>query len=838
MKLIELDTAAQQIKRACEGKKRPFVFIVGAGISYPPIPLAYEIEKHCRATASVWGPADEPAGMSPIDSYSYWFDRAYEQPILRQEYLRSLIEGRQISHANFRLAHLLLEKQISNIVITPNFDDFLSRALTLFGKPPIVCDHSKTVERINPEADDIQIVHVHGTYWFYDCCNLKHEIEDRAKSSELTNATMAFKLDDILSRRSPLVVGYSGWEGDVIMSALKRRLKSDLPYKLYWFCYKPEQVDSLPGWLKDHARVCLVIPQLGADPKTSAELSKQVGSGEAGKSSSPKAEASGYSDKKGQEPALTARDVLDKLIQTFDLHAPELTSDPLSFFADYLHSSLPQDETEKATDVYSFGSVIERIRRAKQNEAIQANEQQLEQVRDALRRSKYREAIQQGNEISRGDLDTVQVKELIAAILEAAVGLNDNSTEELDGYDLVVRLSDGLSDRGVEDPSLGSWVARALFNKGCTLDALNRSEEEIVVYDEVIKRFRDAAEPDLREQVANALINKGLTLGALNRSEEEIALYDEVMKRFGEATEPSLRELVAKALYNKAVTLGALNRSEEEIALYDEVMKRFGEATEPSLRELVAKALYNKAVTLGALNRSEEENVEFDEVVRRFGDATEPALRELVAKALVSKGFRLGAIKQSEEAIALYDEVIKRFGDASEPALREQVATALTNKGLTLGALNRSEEEIALYDEVVKRFGEATEPSLREQVGISLNARGFRLLCNAKQAWLGGDEIKSRALLMRAQETINTTLEYDADNATVLGNKAYIAFLLGNEDKARDILTKAISLGGKELQQAELEDSKIHPLPQDERFRELVLSVPLPENDTISVRKD
>src|SRR5205823_2540027 len=152
---------------------------------------------------------------------------------------------------------------------------------------------------------------------------------------------------------------------------------------------KSDQVDSLPVWLKNHPRVCLVIPQLTADPKVGAELSKQVAGEEADKSSSPKAEAADYSDKKRQEPALSARDVLDKLIQRFDLHAPELTSDPLGFFADYLHSSLPQDETEKAADVYSFVSVIERIRRAKQNEAIQANEQQLEKVRDALRRSQY-----------------------------------------------------------------------------------------------------------------------------------------------------------------------------------------------------------------------------------------------------------------------------------------------------------------------------------------------------------------------------------------------------------------------------------------------------------------
>ena len=50
----------------------------------------------------------------------------------------------------------------------------------------------------------------------------------------------------------------------------------------------------------------------------------------------------------------------------------------------------------------------------------------------------------------------------------------------------------------------------------------------------------------------------------MERSEEAIAVYDEVLARFGDATEPALREQVAKALVNKGVTLGALERSEDE----------------------------------------------------------------------------------------------------------------------------------------------------------------------------------------------------------------------------------------------------------------------------------
>ena len=49
--------------------------------------------------------------------------------------------------------------------------------------------------------------------------------------------------------------------------------------------------------------------------------------------------------------------------------------------------------------------------------------------------------------------------------------------------------------------------------KAVTLGQLDRSEEAVRAYGEVVTRFGDAAEPELREQVARALVNKGVTLG-------------------------------------------------------------------------------------------------------------------------------------------------------------------------------------------------------------------------------------------------------------------------------------------------------------------------------------
>ncbi|MGB9587871.1 MAG: hypothetical protein ACPL7O_06780, partial [Armatimonadota bacterium] len=60
--------------------------------------------------------------------------------------------------------------------------------------------------------------------------------------------------------------------------------------------------------------------------------------------------------------------------------------------------------------------------------------------------------------------------------------------------------------------------------------------------------------------LASAIVNKGDVLGELGRSQEEIAVYDQVVRRFGDATEAGIREQVASAMFNKGVTLYQMER--------------------------------------------------------------------------------------------------------------------------------------------------------------------------------------------------------------------------------------------------------------------------------------
>jgi tetratricopeptide (TPR) repeat protein len=559
-KLVDLQTAANQIRQACEnaqsyGLGRPFFFLVGAGISNPPIPLASSIESDCKSIASTYNRVNGPIKGQPIETYSHWFQTALPHAVLRQRYLRELIEGKSISPANFRLAHLLLDRKIANLIVTTNFDDFLSRALLLFGDQPIVCDHPLTVERIDPEKQhDIQIVHVHGTYWFYDCANLYDEIRDRAKSSKSTTSTMAFLLDNILLKRSPIVVGYSGWEGDVVMTALERRLQRPLPYNLYWFCFKRSAFELLPDWLKFHAQVYFVVPQ--QEP------------GESGEAESPSAgKIRDSSNNDINEPVLSAKDVFDELNRTFELEPPSLTRDPLDFFARQLRHSLLSDiKGESEDDIYSIKSVIERVERARdiisqvskenlsQLKVEGAGESQLEAVRDYVRRSQYHEAIFEAKSINIFDLKTSQLKDLLHTTLSALTSLHDTSADVVEGYNLVVAINDLLSKTDISDPDLSSdiekarvQIAEGLLSLGNRFSKIGEHQKAITIYDQVGAHFGDSTEPAMRSRVAKSLLNKGSRLADLERYKEAREVFSDVLEHFGRSKDRALIDLTNRA---------------------------------------------------------------------------------------------------------------------------------------------------------------------------------------------------------------------------------------------------------------------------------------------------
>ncbi len=307
----------------------PYVFIVGSGISAPEILTAGGIIQHCKE--QIKGRYKEndddlnaickEAEKYMVNSaryYSYWFEQAYKNKIHRQQYLKNIINNARISTSNLLLAQILNSRKVATTVITPNFDNHLVKSLNLLGNYDVFSANNVLDNiALNKNSKTLQIMHVHGTYEFYDCCNLENEIIKIANGQGIKSTTGT--IEEFLKSQSPIVIGYSGWEDDVIMSKLKERLQyAALPYSLLWFCFTTKDYEILPEWLKDSDDVIFVLPELKKDTKDGINNDED-------------------------SPFLPAEDVLNALITKFGFEAPNLFSNPIQYYIELIDGFLPEN---------------------------------------------------------------------------------------------------------------------------------------------------------------------------------------------------------------------------------------------------------------------------------------------------------------------------------------------------------------------------------------------------------------------------------------------------------------------------------------------------------------
>lgn len=561
-RVISLGQAVREIRGAAEGRTKagrgaahsPFFLIVGAGISHPPVPLARDIEALCRQRIAQESPDWKfPEGASPFERYAACMETAFPSAEQRRLFLHEQMRSVRLSAANLRLAHLLGAGHLTNLVFTPNFDEMLSQALRFLGYPVVVCDHPAMTGRLDPYRNEIQVVHVHGTHWFYDLRNLKSEIRVAAARNSLTPLSLPDLLAAVLLTRSPLVVGYSGWEGDVLMTSLRKRLRHQLRSNLYWFCFRRSEIEALPAWLKDHVDVRFVVSDAPGPAGPAVRLPDPA------------------TDEGSTEPVLPARKVFEELILALGLEAPELSRDPLGFLDSYLRRHLdPGDAGEDGeADPFLIASTLARVRRAvdrEREETLRPDQAaaRLEEVLDAVRKSDYSAALAAARTLDLGRLQPEHRIELERALEQVYLGTVMQQPEVgLAACEIRLEIAGKALSEG-DDAGWRISQAKALHGKGYSLGALGRAKEALQAYEEIVSQYRDNPEVAFQERVARALVGKGFALWGLGRIEEALDSYLELLQRFGASEAPAIQEQVAKALIQKNALLRQLGRSQEE----------------------------------------------------------------------------------------------------------------------------------------------------------------------------------------------------------------------------------------------------------------------------------
>lgn len=186
------------------------------------------------------------------------------------------------------------------------------------------------------------------------------------------------------------------------------------------------------------------------------------------------------------------------------------------------------------------------------------------------------------------------------------------------------------------DVSKNKPEAEYTFDDWNTLafDAWGKSDLETAVH---FWKSAAKAQDAIPENAAQALYNAGVASGLLERDEEAIAVYDDVISLVGVTSEIILSKLIARTLFNKGAAQGRLERSKEAIESYRKVVKDFGDRREIALRDVVAGALINIGIELDKSGDCEEALEMYNEVLKRLDKTNEPVLREQVAKAKHAK---------------------------------------------------------------------------------------------------------------------------------------------------------------------------------------------------------
>ena len=341
----------------------PYFFIVGAGISVPEIPTASKIVDICKETVQKIDDTlftqYEDESKAFIDNgmkyYSTWIEYAYPNRINRSQLFKDLCNKSKISSANLMLAQILNSGQFANTVFTTNFDDSIKKALDLIGSKNYFCaENIMDNLAISNQTKDIQIVHVHGTFNFYDCANLENEIDNVASQS---GTISSFRLlSSFLASQAPIIVGYSGWENDVIMQCLKERLTYPTPLQYIWICYDKKSYSILPEWIKKSDSVIFVIPD---SDKGNCE---------------DNCDSSSWGNTISTD-TIDAAMFFKRIISDNKLKPPIIFTDPYQYYFEKIKAILPENE-----DVLHLRHWTQRLKLLESDDAFEQLVQKLETV--------------------------------------------------------------------------------------------------------------------------------------------------------------------------------------------------------------------------------------------------------------------------------------------------------------------------------------------------------------------------------------------------------------------------------------------------------------------------
>lgn len=187
------------------------------------------------------------------EEYSILFEKLYDQPSQRREYIETLVSKSNPSWGYIYLVNLLRMK-VFNTVFTTNFDDLLNEACYQFSNEvrPLVCAHDSSIRSIRITSNRPKIIKLHGDYLFDNIKNTMRELESLEQNT-------VDKFKQYASEFGFVIIGYSGNDRS-IMDTFNTLLKYDynFPHGIYWCTIEGAPISKAVDLLRRHTKVSLI----------------------------------------------------------------------------------------------------------------------------------------------------------------------------------------------------------------------------------------------------------------------------------------------------------------------------------------------------------------------------------------------------------------------------------------------------------------------------------------------------------------------------------------------------------------------------------------------------
>lgn len=571
---------------------------------------------------------------------------------------------------------------------------------------------------------------------------------------------MASLLERIGESISPIVVGYSGWENDVIMTSLRKRLHSRrLPYKLYWFCYSAEQLNNMPKWLTKHNDVAFVIPE-----KNAITGSNNSDENELFYIDSPEKLAIQNDTK------LSAHTVFDRLVNALDLLEPEITADPINFLIKFIGGTVVDEKTK---DVFFLDQVIKRLKNLKkleeQNDGKDdQNISLFKNIRGFARRSQYDTAARLLQELDFSNFDRFTLLELMEVIF-SILFITDN--KELDEkYELTFTTFNYLDEvvqklKDLESESeikMNELLIIAYDIKCSIYKELNDVENLLLTADKIIAFYSDKMNPKLHALYAKASFHKALSYIDTNTS-LAITLFESFIRKFEQESDKTIREYISMAALRLVTVYTSIEDFSNAHKYVDFMLEHLGSIDKYS--EMMG--YFYKIIVFKMEGKKEEAILILQQMEAIYSENADEEIQELILEAIM---LLEGHDEEAETSLALNNKIIGLFRSSKSKKIQKQVTEAHFNKafyfyengdnltaadnfikafelGSTLAGVNvfyLLRKRLIQRNMIPYTMEELISPKLKEDNGFALVNQAMYLIEGDNKSWLDADKLISK----------------------------------------------------------------------------------------------